>query len=88
MTTMQTDYFETLLLEERAHAAIAHESDLIDAVDRALDQLHSDPDRYGRCAKCGRPIDADRLRLVPATKYCEDDAERRPFAYSGPDTAW
>jgi RNA polymerase-binding transcription factor DksA len=88
MTTRQAGYFETLLIEERAHAEAAHEGDLIVAVDEALDQLHTDPSQYGICAKCGRAIDPDRLRIVPATKYCEDDAERKPFAWTGSDAAW
>ena len=88
MNTFQTDYFKHLLVEEREQAAVKHEQDLIGAIDDALDQLHTDPERFGLCAKCGRPIDPDRLRIVPTARYCEDDAERRPFAYVGPDSAW
>jgi DnaK suppressor protein len=32
---------------------------------------------YGKCAVCGREIEAARLDAVPATKYCIDDARAR-----------
>lgn len=88
MTIYQLTYYETLLRDEREHAARVHEEKQLAALDRALETLHDDPERYGICVKCGRPIDSDRLRIVPATRYCEDDAERRPLAFAGPDTAW
>lgn len=42
----------------------------LDDVDRALVQLHEDPDHFGLCATCARPIPLARLRLVPGTRYC------------------
>jgi len=88
VTTLQVQYYESLLHDEREHAARLHEEKKVAARERALETLHNAPERYGICVKCGRPIDSDRLRIIPATRYCEDDAERRPLAFTGPDTAW
>jgi RNA polymerase-binding transcription factor DksA len=52
------------------HAIAAHESRELEDVERALIQLHQDPDHYGVCATCGHPIPIARLRLVPGTRYC------------------
>lgn len=46
----------------------------LDDVDRALVQLHEDPDHFGLCATCARPIPIARLRLVPGTRYCRTHA--------------
>ena len=88
MTTVQLTYYQGLLESERDHAARIHEDRKLAAVDHALETLHDDPAHYGLCVTCGRPIDSDRLRIVPATKYCEDDAERRPSALAGTGAAW
>ena len=37
----------------------------------AFDRLEAG--RYGVCERCGRPIDDDRLRAVPSTRYCAED---------------
>lgn len=33
-----------------------------------------DDGSYGRCTACGRPIGEERLRSLPATRFCIDDA--------------
>lgn len=78
MTTYQLTYFESLLRRERDDAARIHEEHRLAAAEEALETIHGDPGHYGLCIACGRPIDSDRLSIVPATRYCEDDAERRP----------
>ena len=52
------------------HALAARASRELDDVDRALIQLYEDPDHFGLCATCARPIPIARLRLVPGTRYC------------------
>jgi RNA polymerase-binding transcription factor DksA len=42
----------------------------LDDVDRALTQLLEDPEHFGLCATCKRPIPMQRLRLVPGTRFC------------------
>jgi RNA polymerase-binding transcription factor DksA len=48
----------------------AHSARELDDVDRALTQLLEDPDHFGSCVTCGRPIPIERLRLIPGTRYC------------------
>ena len=46
------------------------ESELVD-IEYALRRL--DEGTYGTCEACGKPIDADRLEAMPATRLCLDD---------------
>jgi RNA polymerase-binding protein DksA len=48
--------------------------DLIDQVDRALARLEEGT--YGQCERCGRPIDAARLKALPRTLLCTDCKRR------------
>lgn len=41
-------------------------------VDSALERLAAGT--YGTCEACGRPISAERLAALPATRFCIDDA--------------
>ena len=56
------------------HAIAAHESRELEDVERALSQLHEDPDHFGLCATCARPIPIARLQVVPGTRYCRKHA--------------
>lgn len=40
-------------------------------VERALRRL--DEGSYGTCEACGRPIDDERLEVMPATRFCVTD---------------
>jgi DnaK suppressor protein len=31
---------------------------------------------YGVCEECGNPIELDRLEVMPATRFCKEDARR------------
>jgi len=37
-------------------------------IDAALDRIAQNA--FGRCEKCGREIDADRLKAIPETRVC------------------
>lgn len=80
MATYPLEYFGALLEHERDHAAHLHEDRKLAAVEHAIETLHTDPAHYGVCVTCGRQINPDRLRIVPATLYCEDDAGQPPVA--------
>lgn len=50
----------------------------LDDIDSAL--LRISQGRYGLCARCGQPIDAERLAALPATSWCracKHEYERR-----------
>jgi len=62
-------------------AAIAMENDeVLEAIERAagreLEHIEAALERidqgvYGLCTKCGREIDAERLRIVPYVTHCQ-----------------
>jgi DnaK suppressor protein len=57
-----------LALRERAEQHLAE-------IDQALEQL--DSGGYGRCERCGGPIDPERLAVLPHTTLCSQCAQRR-----------
>ena len=57
-----------LALRERAEQHLAE-------IDQALEQLNTGG--YGRCERCGGPIDPERLAVLPHTTVCSKCAQRR-----------
>lgn len=51
-----------------------HTRRLLAQVNRALQKL--DEGTYGICDRCGRPIEADRLRAIPYATLCMDDQKQ------------
>jgi DnaK suppressor protein len=39
-------------------------------IDDALRRLYADPQAFGTCQRCGRPIGFERLEVIPETPYC------------------
>jgi DnaK suppressor protein len=62
-----TETFE----REKDASILEHVDAQLGDVDRALVRL--DNGSYGTCEACGRPVDEDRLRARPATRFCIDD---------------
>jgi DnaK suppressor protein len=52
--------------------------DLIDQISRALSRI--DHGTYGTCERCGRPIDAARLKALPHALLCMDCKRREERA--------
>src|SRR5687768_406586 len=48
--------------------------DLISQIDRAVSRI--DDRSYGTCERCGRPIDAARLKALPHASLCLDCKRR------------
>lgn len=44
-------------------------------VDEALRRLYREPETFGTCERCGRPIGFERLEVVPQTRFCKEDQE-------------
>jgi DnaK suppressor protein len=57
-----------LALRDRAEQHLAE-------IDQALEQLNTGA--YGRCERCGGPIDPERLAVLPHTTVCSQCAQRR-----------
>ena len=50
---------------------------LIEEIDDALGRIEDGT--YGQCARCGKPIDEQRLKAMPSAKYdaeCQTEIER------------
>jgi len=61
---------------------LGNERQLLGQVTAALERI--DRGEYGRCTECGRPISTERLRALPYTQYCIDDANRLEKENGGP----
>ena len=48
----------------------SRQSQLIEEIDEALGRIEDGT--YGQCARCGKPLDEERLKAMPTAKY---DAE-------------
>lgn len=57
-----------LALRERAERHLAE-------IEEALEQLELGI--YGRCERCGKPIEPERLAVLPHTTVCSQCAQRR-----------
>jgi RNA polymerase-binding transcription factor DksA len=57
-----------LALRDRAEQHLAE-------IDQALEQIRTGA--YGRCERCGGPIDPERLAVLPHTTVCSKCAQRR-----------
>jgi DnaK suppressor protein len=63
---------------ERALSIQNNIRDLIDQITRALTRI--DEGTYGKCERCGRPIDAARLKALPHASLCMDCKRREERA--------
>lgn len=50
------------------HALLERNRDRMAAIEDALRRIEEGT--YGYCLRCGRPIEADRLEVIPETAYC------------------
>lgn len=65
-------------------------------IDEALQRLYRTPEEFGKCSVCGRPIEMERLEVIPETTLCAEhalqadlgsDADPREAARTGDDVA-
>ncbi len=61
------------------------ERDQVQEIDRALKKV--DSGKYGICEICGKPIAMNRLKVIPWTRFCRKDAEKKEKALQGFDPA-
>lgn len=64
---------ETFELEKDMSIQMNVEAELAD-VDRAMQ--HVDDGSYGLCEACGRKIPEERLKAIPAARFCVQDQAR------------
>ena len=63
---------------ERALSLQNNSRDLIGQIDRALERIEDGT--YGSCDRCGRPIDAARIKALPHASLCMDCKRREERA--------
>lgn len=49
-------------------------------IDEALERLYQDPEGFGACEVCGRPIGVERLEVIPETRICAEHALQKDRA--------
>src|SRR5690242_16140273 len=62
------DTASDLFVSERNLAVSSNVQDLLAQVEEALHRL--DQGTYGRCTRCGREINPERLEALPYTSHC------------------
>ncbi len=68
-------------IEADAHACAAERGrEALQEIDAALRRLESEPERFGRCGRCGDVIAAERLEVLPQTLRCRACAESKTSA--------
>ena len=55
---------------EKQFLLASNEGERLYRIDEALRRLYSDPETFGICERCGRPIGMERLEMVPETTLC------------------
>jgi RNA polymerase-binding transcription factor DksA len=68
--------------QEQALSLLSQETERLTLIDDALLRLARDPESFGTCENCNQPIAADRLELVPWTRFCMDCQTRKEGAVS------
>lgn len=59
---------------EKQFLFASKEGERLYEIDEALRRLYAEPEGFGRCARCGREIEMERLLVVPATTLCAQHA--------------
>lgn len=65
---------------EKLLAELGHEQDELVAIDAALERLRNGA--YGLCEATGKPIEPERLRAIPWTRFCSAAARQREQSVS------
>jgi DnaK suppressor protein len=58
--------------QEKGFLLASKEGRLVYWIDDALRTLYREPERFGICVDCGRPIGFERLDIVPWARLCID----------------
>lgn len=61
--------------QEQEFSLLSSEARVLEDIDEALRRLYGEPDAFGRCERCGRAIEPERLELVPWTRLCAADQQ-------------
>ncbi len=62
--------------QEKEYLLASEEGRRLYEINEALRALYREPERYGRCAECGRDISRERLEIVPWARLCIEDERK------------
>ena len=68
------DWANISLSEELKSRLADRDLSLLREIDRALERIERN--EYGICVKCGKPIEVERLEILPWTQYCSECAKK------------
>jgi DnaK suppressor protein len=57
---------------EKQFLLASNEGRRLYAIDEALRRLYAEPERFGRCERCGQEIGVERLDVLPYASFCAD----------------
>jgi RNA polymerase-binding transcription factor DksA len=57
---------------EKQFLLASKEGETLYRIDEALRRLYSDPEKFGTCQRCGKPIGMERLQVVPEATLCAE----------------
>ena len=66
MADQGTDAME----QEKSLVLLGAQGGLLADINEALHRLYKEPERYGRCERCGADIPVERLDVVPWARTC------------------
>jgi DnaK suppressor protein len=55
---------------EKQFLLASNEGERLYRIDEALRRLYREPESFGRCERCGKPIGLERLELIPYAEHC------------------
>lgn len=58
--------------QEKALMLLGRESDQLAEIDEALRRLYKEPETFGTCENCGKPLSMERLEIVPWARLCKE----------------
>ncbi|HEX7240727.1 MAG TPA: TraR/DksA C4-type zinc finger protein [Longimicrobiaceae bacterium] len=58
--------------QEKEFLLASQEGRRLYEVDEALRRLYRDPETFGSCERCGKPIGFARLEVIPEARLCVD----------------
>ena len=64
----RADLAQSYALHEKEAALQLIENNRLEQIERALERLEKGA--YGQCSNCGRPINSDRLQVLPSAELC------------------
>jgi len=72
-------------ISEQKNSLNSHNQKLLAQIEEALGKIENGT--YGMCDRCGKPIDPDRLKILPHANYCMECLNKFPskLIYSSPN---